>query len=60
MKVPVVPFLPSLALLEGAVCASFAYRGCWPLGVLAAANFTYSTHREIWHNGRPLVVWRRK
>lgn len=60
MRVPVVPFLGSLMLLEGATCATLVFHDLWPLGALAAANFMYSTHREIWHNGHPLVLRHRK
>lgn len=47
-------------LLEGATCATLVFHDLWPLGALAAANFMYSTHREIWHNGHPLVLRHRK
>lgn len=60
MKIPVTPFLVSLALLEGTAFATFNYRPVWPLGILATANFIYSGYRELYHNGRPVVLWRRK
>lgn len=60
MKVPVTPFLGSLILLEVVVCASIANTAFAWLGIPATVNAAYSTYREVWHNGRPLVVWRRK
>lgn len=60
MRIPVTPFLLALVLLEGTALATFSYRPVWPLGVLATANLLYSGYREFYHNGRPVVLWRRK
>lgn len=60
MRLPVIPFLASLILLEGAAFATFAYRGAWPVGILTTLNFIYSGYREFFHNGRPATLWRRK
>jgi hypothetical protein len=54
-----MPFLWSLASLEGAAFATFAYANVWPLGILATCNFMYSGHRCLYHHGRPVVLWRR-
>lgn len=59
MKIPVVPFLWSLAALEGTAFTTFAYTGTWPLGILATANFLYSGYRSLYYHGRPLVLWQR-
>lgn len=59
MKIPVMPFLWSLALLEGTAFATFNYANVWPLGILATANFMYSGYRSLYHHGRPLVLWQR-
>jgi hypothetical protein len=60
MKIPVAPVLYALLAM---CCATFlvgitAY--AWPPFWVSCAYFLYCVHREIYHNGRPLVLWHRK